>query len=275
MPDANVNVIFHGLFLFVQRKRFMEVLIPNMGFDHAYRAGLFLTEETLAPLALDNPYLLDDVTGGDAQFDEKANIVFKNQDYDHDAGLDKVYARIVLPKPVEIISLRPTSDPFNAYVDASGLVNGRKTRGLQILRYQADFNKEVVLRPHGARLATHTIDGKEFLNLHIIAEDDAFVTEPEHSLYGYQQTLQLLPGLKGKIFITNITTNTSEIGDPQAADFPSKGFSVYETLDLVERAETLDQLAQHLRMMTPAIPPPGTATGDGTQDCNPLLTDID
>jgi hypothetical protein len=274
MPDANVNVIFHGLFLFVQRRDFMEVLIPNMGFDHAYRAGVFLAEETLSPLPLDHPYLLDDVTGGDERFDTDKNIVFENQDYDRDAGLDKVYARIILPTPIEILSLRPTNEPYNAYVDASGVVNGRTTSGLQILRYAADFDKEVKIRPHGARLQTHSIDGKEFLNLHIIAEDDAFVTDPEHSLDGFQKTLQLLPGLRGRIFITNTTSNTSAALDPRAAEFLSKGFNIFETLDLVERAETLIQVGENLRLGIPALPEPGTAAQEPPQDCDPFITNV-
>jgi len=50
MPDNNVhlNVLFHGLFVFVDRPNGIEVLIPDMGADHVYRAGEWLGETTLA-----------------------------------------------------------------------------------------------------------------------------------------------------------------------------------------------------------------------------------
>src|SRR6266567_4396166 len=123
VPALNVNVIFHGLFLFVEQNGFLDVLIPNMGKEHVCRAGTFLAEETLIPLPLATPYFLDGVTAGAKEFDDDKNIVFEDQDFDRTASLDLVYARIVLPKPAEIVSLRPTRDALQADFDPDGVIN--------------------------------------------------------------------------------------------------------------------------------------------------------
>ena len=47
--EGIVNVIFRGMFLFFQRKQMIDVLIPNIGSEHVYRAGLFLGETSMAP----------------------------------------------------------------------------------------------------------------------------------------------------------------------------------------------------------------------------------
>jgi len=230
MPaDANVNVIFHGLFLFVQQNGFLDVLIPNMGSDHVYRAGTFLAEETLLPRPLSSPYHLSGVTGRDASFDTAKNIVFEGQDYDHAASQDDVYARILLPVPVEIVSMRPTQDPLIADFDPGNLVNNKNPCGVQVLRYKAANLDAVQLVPHSAELGLNR--GNVFLNLHIIAEPDRDL-DVDHVRNGFEMALALLPGLSDPlIFIENYSTLSQERNDDKV-----RGYAAIETLTVRERA---------------------------------------
>src|SRR5215470_10185429 len=117
---ANVNVIFHGLFVFVLKEGYIDVLIPTVD-DHSYRAGPFLAEETLMSRPLSQPYALAGVTPGKANFDLDINFFIGDYDYDTTAGPDRVYARIVLPYPKEIVSLRPTKFPLVVALDPGNL----------------------------------------------------------------------------------------------------------------------------------------------------------
>jgi hypothetical protein len=171
MPDPNVNVIFHGLFLFIERKASVDVVIPNMGQDHIYQAGNFLVEETLAARPLRSPYFLSGVVGGNARLDDQQNIVFQKHTCDALAPPEDVYARIVLPIPMEILSLRPTEQAYQADVDPQGLMNNRTTCGVQVLRYFAPDLAQVRLDGHTAKLGAHPPTGPKFVNLHIISEE--------------------------------------------------------------------------------------------------------
>jgi hypothetical protein len=268
VPDANVNVIFHGLFLFVPQKGFMDVIIPNMGMDHVYRAGTFLIEESMAPAPVGAPYFLNGVTGGDDGFDHKKNIVFDDQDFNHSASQDDVFARIVLPVPIEIVSLRPTRQALQADFDSAGVVNGKKPCGLQILRYNADHLDRVTFTAHDGNLGLNA--GNHFLNLHIIAEPDCpCVHDTNHARTGFQRALQLLPGVTDPIFIKNFTTL-----DLHRDNDTDRGFAAIETLDLRERATMVTKAGLDWRddkphkgvvddVLVEAVP----------QDCLPIIGD--
>src|SRR3974377_1989115 len=136
MPVINVNVIFHGLFLFVLKKGYIDVLMPMMD-DHSYRAGPFLAGETLQPRPLSQPYALAGVEAGTGTFNPATNWIIGKFDYDHYAGPDKVYARLLLPYPEAIVSLRPTSQALVAPIDPGGLLTCTQPCGLQIFQYAA------------------------------------------------------------------------------------------------------------------------------------------
>ena len=234
-PDANVNVFFHGLFLFVQQKGFLDVLIPNMGIEHVYRAGTFLAEETLLPKPIAAPYHISGITGGSASFDTTKNIVFTGQDFDHFASEDDVYARILLPIPIEIVSLRQTRDALVADFDPGGIVDKKKPCGVQLLRYKAANLDAVRLVPHAAGLGKNSDNA--FLNLHIICEEDSLSQDPNHARNGFESIVALMPGLpEPAIFIENFTVLTLEKNDD-----PARGYAAIETLNVTERANMLAQ----------------------------------
>jgi hypothetical protein len=263
MADPNVNVIFHGLFLFVERQASIDVLIPNMGGDHLYKAGSFLVEETLIPQPIRSPYFLRGVLPGSAAFDDKANIVFTRQGFNAMAPQEDVHSRIVLPKPASIISLRPTQDPYKADVDPQKLMDGRTTCGVQVLRYFAPDLDEVTLDRHPAILNTHPPDDPKFLNLHIISEED-FESNTDHPRRGFDRTLHLIPGLRGTIHISNSTVLT-----PAEDDHKAEGFSVLETYDTRERMSILAQAGLDWREGKPNLPG-ADFVNEPPFDCVPL-----
>lgn len=232
-PLPNVNVIFHGLFLFVQQDHYIDVLIPNMGTGHVYRAGAFLAEETLEARPLDKPYGLSGVTPGNSKFDNTKNVVFANQDFDHNAGLDRVYARIVLPYPSEILSLRRTTAPISPTIDPAGLFPSPPVQipDVQVLRYVADDLSNVFFLPHPGQLSPNRAN--TFLNLHIIAEEDHTIEDQVRD--GFESILSLLPGIRTPIVFGDLTNVVLEKG----VDDPERGFSKLELLDLVERNDGL------------------------------------
>ena len=268
MPDApNVNVIFHGLFLFVKQKGFMDVLITNMGHDHVYRAGTFLAEETLMPAPISTPYFLDGVTGGDASFDTSNNIVFDDKDFNHRAPASEVYARLVLPIPIEIVSLRPTEDALEADYDPDGVVDGKNPCGVQILRYHADDLDAVALPPHEATLGKNK--GGTVLNLHIISEPDSEMVHEDHVRNGFERTLHLLRGVDTPIFIRNLTALSL-----LKTDDTTRGFAAIETLDVRERALMLALAGIDWRDRKSHTGLPDDVLADvPPQDCMPIISD--
>jgi hypothetical protein len=226
----NVNVIFHGLYLFVQQRQHIDVLIPNMGDGHVYRAGAFLAEESLEARPLHRPYALTGVSGGDATFDNTKNVVFQNQDFDHDAGPDKVYARIVLPYPAEIRSLRPPVDPIVPVFDPGELFTVYKPADIQVLRYFAADLTKVALFPHTGKLGANPAN--TFVNLHIIAEEDHEIDDQARD--GFDAILALLPGITTSVIFDGLKIGLeSDPGDLAA------GYSSVELLDLAERNKSL------------------------------------
>src|SRR5258705_13617225 len=77
---GQVNIIFHGLFLLLERSDCIEVLIPNMRTEHVYLAGSFLCETTLSPLPLSQPYMLGGVRRGNARL-PAVPTVFRKYDF--------------------------------------------------------------------------------------------------------------------------------------------------------------------------------------------------
>lgn len=279
VPDPNVNavnVIFHGLFLFVQQSPpgqtpYIDVLIPNMGTDHVYRAGAFLAEETLLPRPVNDPYFLANVTGGAAVFDPTANVVFPHQNYKTSAGPDEVYARIVLPVPAQIVSLRPAATPIIPDIDPGNLFTVQTPCGVQLLRYRARLDPlgnpdfaDVALANHSAELVLNA--NSQCLNLHIFNEEDHNVPQ-EHAGYGFQKILQLLPNLSTPILVSKFTALSEEI-----VDHPEWGLAALETADLQERAKTMKQVGLDLRAHPGAAINLILPVSDPPNDCYPACS---
>jgi hypothetical protein len=271
--EGTVNVILRGLFLISQRQSAIDVLIPNMGDQHVYRAGNFLCEEDLAPQPLSKPYLLLGVQPerkNAKPFKEApANIVFQGYRVDQAAGPEAVFARIVLPRPMDIRSRRPMKRPFAAKYDPLGLVHGRTTCLVHILQYRALDIDEVALSGYEP-LCPFTYKGKRYVNLHLVSEPDRPLGE-EHGRHGFHHTLDLMPGLRGAVKLCEPHPPVG-LGDPHG--WPEKGVSALETCTVREIYRHLRHAGENWRNGEPYLPeqsdPP--MIDEPPLGCLPLIT---
>ncbi|HLK66711.1 MAG TPA: hypothetical protein VKU19_24920 [Bryobacteraceae bacterium] len=242
-----VNVIFRGLFLFVERRPpqlgsvgYIEVVIPDLGSEHVYRAGNFLAEETLQRRGMPDPYFLSGVKDGNETFDDKANIVLDGFDYDPQAP--GVYARLVVPKPSEIISLRPTGS-FQTLFDGTSKIHGHTTNSVHVLRYAADDLCKVSLGGHPAPLTPFCYHGQHFANLHVISEPDHSLNAP-HTVHGFHALIGLIPKLRTSVELVPGFQTTVK---PCTEIYPDKGFAGIETSTLAELHHCLTETGKRWR----------------------------
>lgn len=105
-----LNVIFHGLFVFVQRRfaeggrqrRGITALMPNVGPYHAYLAGNWLSEISMAP----GKYKLRGVEEGSGEFNRRHHQLLRGSSLRPSLSQHELFARIKLPQPEFIWSLR-------------------------------------------------------------------------------------------------------------------------------------------------------------------------
>ena len=107
--EQKLNVILHGTFAYIDKEGVdsIEALIPlpepDDGVDHVFRAGNWLGETELRA----GTYQLKGVTPGTGGLDETRNLVFRNGCSPQVVRDRKsVYARLILPRPGKISSLR-------------------------------------------------------------------------------------------------------------------------------------------------------------------------
>lgn len=268
MPTpGEVNVILRGLFLVVLRKNHVEVLLPNLGFEHVNRAGQFFGEVLLKPRPLQSPYALTGVKDGYGSF-QNNNVVLKGCDYDPASSPNLVYARIVLPRPKEILAFRPPKDPVEASFDPLGLYHGKKPMSVQVLRYETDDLTKVALVHHAVpSVEIHMMGGKPFCNFHVISEPD-HEPLPAHGVNGFERTISLMPSLRGLILLKEQPTNRLE---DETGDHKAKGFANVELNTIPELHRTLLAVGKILRDGTQLA---GALVGSPPVECAPVLTDM-
>src|SRR5947207_3244288 len=102
-----LNVILHGTFAYIDKEgvNFIDALmpLPGEGVDHVFRAGNWLGETELQK----GTYQLRGViTAGGARFDSASNLIFQNGCPRLPRDGKKAHARLILPRPASIFSLR-------------------------------------------------------------------------------------------------------------------------------------------------------------------------
>ncbi len=235
-----LNVVLHGLYLLVQRKGSCEILIPDMGAEHTYRAGEFLGERVLAP----GTYFLTGVKNGDGPCNS-GEFMFV-QGCNPVTEPTPLYARIITPTPKCVENLGQvhlTSGELQ--VDPSVRLSSMTVSALQVLKFEiADGD------PRNVRLGTHwfTKSVQQFgddvyMSLHIFSAPDR-PEIPSHTDKGFSALVAMGEGLAGKMSITS----TRPVPDPGAD--PSKipaGLIADELRSLSKREDRLTYIGRWLR----------------------------
>jgi hypothetical protein len=254
-----VNVIFRGLFIYVQKRNklrrpsYVEIVMPNVGEEHVYKAGGFLQQSTLGPSLY--PYGITNIDGGKAEFDGKKNIILKDMPLAQNLTPAQIYAKFVLPQPIEILSLGVTS-PLVAAVDPLDLFEGRRMSSVQVLRYKSDDLSRVRLYPHRGVAKPHQNEHGNFLNIHI-SNDEDFDQSEGHTGYAIDRMFDLIPCLNCKVRLAYWEFPAEDYsGLPRYGLIPEE---VLNSRDLHQR--TLSAYASGLRQGAFTVSPPQGCVG--------------
>ncbi len=245
--EGTVNVIFRGMFLFYQRPHMIDVLIPNIGPEHVYRAGLFLGETSLVARPIAEPYVLRGATLGTAGLPD---ATFAGYPLRSDITQEDVWARVVVPRPDSLLRLRPTAFGVSAE-DPWALVDGNNFPIMYVMRYHAADLRRVHLARHAAPNVDdpgiQTIDGHNFLNIHIVSEPEVQGGGMAHPIHGFQKLMNLFAGLQGTIALTDNQPTTIE--DLESTAVPGGlGFSRIELITYSEQRNMLIRAGRHWRV---------------------------
>jgi hypothetical protein len=268
---GELNIIFRGLYLFVQRKKIIDVLLPNMQAEHTYRAGLFMAEVPLASAAMGNPYILQGVIPGGGAFPGGSNPILQGYDYRSGLTQDEVFARLVLPLPDQILALRPTQDPVKA-TDPTGHIDGQRFPGIYVFHYRSNDLNTVRLGDHvlpeGPGIHQFPGKPKSFMNLHIINEPEVGATNMDHPAHAFQQTIDLVQGLQG---IVKLDKNQKTDLSAASGDFSSVGFGLIETQEYCACRSIHLEAGQKWRLKVSFLPPESGLLDSPPNDCLSLV----
>jgi hypothetical protein len=242
LPQVQLNVVFHGLFVFIERPGSIDVLAPDMGADHVYRAGEWLGETTYGP----GSYQLQipNSSPGQAVFDPDRNLKIRRAR--PTTAKKGVYARFSFPRPQAIRSLRSVTLPA-AVLDTDPAVplSSRTASVLQVLTYTMPSLSGLDFGPIPVPRAAQTVKGVRSASLHIIAGPDQRETA-EHTIDGFHSAVNLLPSLRGKLRLQG----APQAPPLEAADVPP-GCHKLEFLDLSDRLQQLARFGGKLRAANP------------------------
>jgi len=191
----SLNVIFHGLCVFVGKKNEIEVLLPDLSPVHVFRAGVWLAETNIRPGA---QLSLEGVTPGTAIFERRENLLIR-PDAAGRLPRSKVppYATLVFPRPNKIYSLRqvaltPGTDLVGSSADAIYIRDDGTVlqSSVQVFQYNVPDETKLTLKHH--RWIPAFVDG--VTNLHVFAEPET--PQPiGHSITEFGKGSEMFDGL--------------------------------------------------------------------------------
>ena len=284
MADKQIQfrVVLNGAFLFVDDygEPSLEVILPNIGAEHAYVAGNFLAE---AALEQGKTFRLVGPKGNDGEapethFDHKRNFVFSEPVDLEKNPRGRIYSSLVLPRPDRIYSL--STSPTEGATFCFGK-KGEKQRGfklpqcgsgLQVFDYYEDFTGKLELKGHVwepslGRLKTG------YPTLFVYADAATPVPMDNHRVRAFNAVVQLLSGVEF-LMIQDTMGNCP----PDSEDDPGRILSMAEKMGLLERFGSLAALGRFIRfgdkagMITNILE--GFGIGDQFQSrgCKPACT---
>lgn len=254
---GKLNVILHGLVMFFQRQNEITAYLPNMGPEHAYRAGTWLAETAIdehADITLRVPK--NGHTGDIFRFDPNPDKnVFLKGVRPCTCGCEDhtIYATFHLPYPdEEIRSLAPLKIPMDALEgqdkegledavgDAKGEVKEVSSASVQVLTYHFATDRDLCLDNHPWEPLVVRENGTNYVNLHIFAEPELSVNE-DHVVHAFQAATAIFAGVDLRLK-KPLKPGPMDIPDPQIA-----GILKLELEDLVHRRRRLDVLGRAIR----------------------------
>jgi hypothetical protein len=263
--SGTLYVFLHGLFGILDSDTGMDIVMPDMGPTHVYRAGKFLAETTVQPFA--GAHQLTGVEGGSAHFDPAKNLLMKGIPL---ATHAKIYARFRFPLPVAVHSFRPI-DLTDAIVDPLNHFSGPVTSMVQILTYTyQDFR---TVRLGGETLDIPPLigqDGTLYMNLHLFAEEDE-VRPLVHTLDGFHALVRMFE------FPCPPKLVLAKAGPAMVVEDLIPGTTLTEFQDLAPRTRWLGAIGDNIRQQAlrgqqflPEIEPQGS----DPVTCSPLISRV-
>jgi hypothetical protein len=238
-------VFLHGLIgVHNQGENGIEVVIPNVGPDHAYRFGEFLGEVTLPPSPA--PYYITGIQGSKSMlFPPVEHLCTEQQKPVCAEAL--LYARIKLPPPLRVHSYLTVDltnvieDPFpHLHREAAGKITGTLT---PVLEYQFSDPRLVLFGGDPLNVApiySHQNPGW-YMNLHVISEED--LEQPEdHTIGGFDAIAQLFDFESAPRLIS-----VSNIPAPKKAKLLPSGTTYLEFISIALRTRELGYLGRRVR----------------------------
>jgi hypothetical protein len=237
----SLNVIFHGLCVFVGRKTGFEVLLPDLGPEHVFRAGVWLAETNIKPGA---EIRLEGVVPGSAILERRKNLMVLPEKTDHfpRSASKKPFATLALPRPKQIHSLRPVVltpglDLVGSSVNSTYLYirdDGKIWQStLQVFHYEVANENRLALTNH--RWIPAFVNG--VTNLHVFAEPET--PQPiGHSISEFGEGSALFQGL-------DVRRARASILPPFSPTDLPPGICVEELEDMVPRTKRMGYLGRY------------------------------
>jgi len=234
-PSLSLNVIFHGLCVFVGKKTGIDILLPDLAPEHVFRAGVWLGETNIQPGA---ELTLQGVTAGDAIFERRLNVMVLPENCDRfPRSQAKPFATLIFPRPNRIYSLRqvalkPGDDLIGPIDYLYKLDDGTILQSsVQVFQYYVPDENQLALTNH--RWIPAFVDG--VTNLHIFAEPET--PQPiGHSIGEFGKGSEMFQGLDLK------RTRASIL--PEFTDVPP-GIRKEELEDLIPRTRRMALLGRY------------------------------
>ncbi len=242
-----LNVILHGTFAYIDKENvpFIDALIPRPDekMDHVFRAGNWLGETELHS----GTFQLEGVREGAARLDPAKNLIVKNACPRRPRDPHTEYARLLLPRPQTIASLRLARLYF---ATRPNNVTGERAPALQVFTYEIESDPLLRLQRVKDEALDQTRPGhywepvftNGYANLHIFSAED-HPDDPEHTSHAFDKTSELLGLRKGQL-----TLDTVHRADGIDKDDLPAGVIADETEDLAIRMLRMARLGRMRRM---------------------------
>ena len=240
-----LNVVFHGLFLFYERKDgTILAIIPDIGDEkknHVFLAGNWFDEEPIDAGA--KPLTLEGVRPGHARFKRSRNLSLRGFPLKSNYP-DLAYRVLEFPRPSEIVSTRLSHiSPQSLAGKSLEKVQPKVLPNTQVFTYRYADRTALRLGDHRWKPVGKALS----LSLHVRHEPAHDLTEEEarrHALVEFNAHLNLLDGID--LQMVEPILASSEPPEVTELDLP-RGVAYAETLAFAKRKAVLENFWSELR----------------------------